>query len=87
MNKTKSPFKNYTLEEIKKAESNSFVVLIGNDYYEKNGNFTFSLAQAQKHYEILLKNILITLNDGTPKQKKAALSCLGRLHILPLRLQ
>jgi hypothetical protein len=87
MRNLKSPFKNFTLEEIQRAESNSFVIQIGNDFYNKNGDFTFTIGQAEKYYEILLENILITLDEGTPKQKKAALSCLARLHILPLRLQ
>ena len=87
MSKNKSPFVGYTLEEIRRSEANSFVIMIGNDFYNKNGDFTFTLAQAEKYYEILLENILITLDEGTPKQKKAALSCLARLHILPLRLQ
>lgn len=86
MNKNKSPFKGLTVEEVRRAEINTFVVLIGNDFYNKNGCFTFTLSQAEKHYEILLENILITLDEGTAKQKKAALSCLSRLHILPLRL-
>ena len=87
MAKNKNPYKGFTTEEVNRAEANSFVIRIGNDYYNKDGNFTFSLKQAEKYYEILLHNILITIDEGTPKQKKAALACLAKLHIEPLRIQ
>lgn len=87
MTKNKNPYKGFTTEEVNRAESNSFVIRIGNDFYQKDGNFTFSLKQAEKYYSILLQNILITLDEGTPRQKKAALACLVRLHIEPLRIQ
>jgi hypothetical protein len=86
MPKENGPYKTLTTAEVKKAEHNSFVILIGNDFYAKNGDYTFSIAQAEKYYEILLSNILHTIDNGNPKQQSAALKCLARLHILPLRL-
>jgi predicted Zn-dependent protease len=87
MVKQKSPFIGFTEAEVRRAEANSFVVILGNDLYSKDGNFVFSLTQAEKHYYILLKNILITLDEGNPKQRKSAMHCLGKLHIQPLRIQ
>ena len=86
MAKTKSPFKGLTIGEVNKAERNSFVLQIGNDLYNRDGEFIFTLAQAEKHYETLLMNILLTIDEGSTKQKDAAMKCLARLHILPLRL-
>lgn len=86
MAKTKSPFKGLTIGEVNKAERNSFVLQIGNDFYSKNSDFIFTLAQAEKHYETLLMNILLTIDEGSAKQKDAAMKCLARLHVLPLRL-
>lgn len=87
MSKTKSPFVSFTLEEVERAEATCFVVRIGKEFYNKDGNFVFSLKEAERHYNILLKNIVLTLEEGTSKQKKAALSCLETLKIEPLRLQ
>lgn len=84
--KQKSPFKNFTIGEVNQAERNSYFVQIGNDAYAKDGNFIFTLSQAEKHYETLLSNILYTIDNGTAKQKDAAMKCLARLHILPFKL-
>lgn len=87
MAREKSPFRGFTTAEINKAERNSFVVQIGNDFYSNpDGDFTFTLSQAEKYYETLLSNILYTMDNGNAKQKAAATKCLMRLHILPLRL-
>ena len=83
----KSPFIGFTVEEIFSAEMNSYVIQIGNDFYNKDGNFVFSATQANKHYNILLTNILSTMDKGTFKQKTAALKCLGKLLVYPLRIQ
>ena len=87
MAKTKSPFKGLTIGEVNKAERNSYFIQIGNDAYRnQDGDLIFTLAQAEKHYETLLMNILLTIDEGSTKQKDAAMKCLARLHILPLRL-
>lgn len=87
MAREKSPFRSLTVGEVNKAERNSYVVQIGNDLYRDNeGDLIFTASQAEKYYEILLNNILHTIDNGTAKQKAAAMKCLARLHILPLRL-
>jgi hypothetical protein len=87
MAKPKSPFRGLTLEEVNKAERNSFVVQIGQEFYSRDGDFIFTQNQAEKCYETLLENILYTLDNGNEKQKLAAMKCLERLKVLPLRLQ
>lgn len=87
MAKKKSPFRGLTLEEVNKAERNSFVVQIGNDFFSREGDFIFTASQAEKCYETLLENILYTLDNGNEKQKSAAMKCLEKLQVLPLRVQ
>ena len=86
MAREKSPFKGFTIAEVNKAERNSYVLQIGNDFYAKDGEMIFTLAQAEKYYDTLLVNILHTIDNGNAKQKAAAMKCLARLHIQPLRL-
>jgi hypothetical protein len=86
MAKEKSPFRGFTIGEVNRAERDSYVVLIGNDFYSCEGDMVFTANQAEKHYETLLNNILHTMDNGTDKQKSAAMKCLMKLHILPLRL-
>ena len=87
MAKLKSPFRGLTIKEVDKAERNSFTIRIGNDFYSNDGNFVFTKNQAEKYYETLLENILYTMDNGNEKQKLAAMKCLERLKVLPLRLQ
>jgi hypothetical protein len=87
MAKKKSAFIGLTEDEASQAEANSFTVLLGNDFYLKNGKFIFSYNEATKHYDTLLKNILATIDRGTEKQKNSAIKCLGTLQIQQLRIQ
>lgn len=86
MAKQKSPFKGFTVAEINRAERGSFYLQIGNDAYSKDREFVFTIAQAEKYYEILLSNILHTIDNGNDKEKVAAMKCLVRLHIHPLKI-
>jgi hypothetical protein len=86
MAKQKGPFKDFTVAEVNQAERNSFNIVIGNDFYAKDGEFIFTQSQAEKYYGVLLENILYTIDNGNPKQKSAAMKCLVRLHIQPFRL-
>jgi len=83
----KNPLKGLTTEEIDRIERNSYVIRIGNDMYAKDGQYVFSIAQAENHYETLLENILHTIENGSVKQRNAAMKCLAKLHIQPLRIQ
>lgn len=74
-------------KEIEEMECNAFVIQISADFYSKNGKYSFSPMQADKYYSIILDNILRTLENGESKQKKAAMRCLSRLHVYPLRIQ
>ena len=87
MSNKKSPFKAFTVDEVLKVESNSYVIQIGQDFYSFDGDFVFSIAEVKKHYNKILTNILDTIDNGTVRQKNAALNCLSRFHVLPLRIQ
>jgi hypothetical protein len=86
MSKKKGPFRGYTVEEVRNAEHEFFTILLGNDFYEYEGDMVFTLKEAQNHYEKLLKNINIALANGTSKEIKTALRCLEKLRIEPLRI-
>lgn len=86
MAKEKSPYKNFTIAEANKAERDSYTIQIGNEFYNKDGDYVFTAAQAGKYYETLLNNIIYTIDGGNPKQRSAAMKCLEKLRIHPLRL-
>jgi len=85
---TKNPFVSYTVEEILNAERDSFVVQIGYDLYRnKKKEHIFSRAEAEKHYNLILRNILHSIAHGDAKQRTSATRCLSGLSILPFRFQ
>jgi hypothetical protein len=86
MAKIKSPFRNFSLSEVNKAEKNSYTIQIGRDFYSKDGVFVFTANQANKYYDVLLSNILYTMKNGDTKQKLAATKCLTSLHVHPFKL-
>lgn len=79
--------KSITLEQLIEAELNAFVIQIGSEFYNSDGMFVFDYKEANKHYNKLLSKIKLALSNGNEKEKIAALRCLPRLHILPLRIQ
>jgi hypothetical protein len=87
MIKQKSPFKGFTVEEVLKIERNSFVIQLGNDFYNKDGNFTFSESQVNKYYNSILNKILYAISNGTDKQKRDAIKCLSTFRVFSLRIQ
>jgi hypothetical protein len=88
MAKRKGPFRGYSEKEVLEAEASSFVIQCGNDYWSNNsGDFVFTQSQAERHYNSLLSNIILTLKEGNEMQKRSARKCLEKLWILPLRIQ
>jgi len=87
MSKKKSPYKNFSVEQVSRAELTSFVIMVGNDFYAKKGCFVFSKQQAEKNYNLILSKMIETIHSGTEREKKNALKCMATFNILPLRIQ
>jgi hypothetical protein len=84
--KDKSPFVGYTVQEVLYAESVTFYIRVGIDFYVHNGKMTFNYKAAVSHYNKILNELVRAITVGTAKQRKNALFCLETLQILPLRL-
>lgn len=86
MSKKRSPFKGFTVEQIEKVEACSFVIVLGNNFYDKDGNFVFSKQQAEKNYNKILSKMVEAIHYGNEKEKSNALKCMAKFKILPLRV-
>jgi hypothetical protein len=85
MNKNRSPYIGYTLEDVKSME-NYFVLCFGGDFVLENDYYLFTKEEVSKIYKKMLKDLKGIAADGSEKDKKYALDLIGGLKILPMRL-
>lgn len=89
MSKTKepkSPFKHFSVEEVFAAESCSYVILVGTDFYVNQGRMVFSKQAAARYYNHILNQVVDLMRNGTKKQKEHANRVIMSLKVLPLRI-
>lgn len=81
----KSPYRQYTVQEVIEAEAGNYVIQVGGDLFSYNGKMAFSKDRAEMYYE----NVLAGLNDmkknGSDEEKEDARKTLLLLRIYPLR--
>ena len=86
MAKKKDPFVNYTTKQIFASESMLYVLQVGKDVFEANGQWFFVERAATSHYNRILKILSENIKCGTPREKRRANKILPDLRILPLRM-
>lgn len=84
--KKKSPFRNYTVEEVMASEAVTFIIQVGSDIYRTNNDCFFNKKSAIRHYNKILRVLLEQIHTGTKKERKNAKRVVENLKILPLRL-
>jgi len=82
----KSPFVGYTVEEVVSSEAVLFMVQVGKNVLEIDGQYFFLRKAAVTHYNRILKDLIIRIYNGDDKAQKQAKSVLPYLRIVPLRL-
>jgi len=86
MPKKKSPFINYTVDEVMASEASTFVIQVGSDVFHVNGRWVFNKRSAVVYYNKILRTILDQMHNGTKRERKDAKRVLQNFKILPLRL-
>lgn len=86
MSKSKSPYKNYSVEEIAQAEATNFVILLGHDLFNYEGKYVFIKEDAELYHEQIIGGLMEILESGSPSEIQEAEVCLFHLKILPFRL-
>jgi hypothetical protein len=84
--KEQSPFVNFSIEQVLKAEQNSFIIQLGDDMFSYDGKYVFTQKSAESfknEIEIKLSN---AIKNGTLKDQKLARYKLFNLRIYPMRL-
>ena len=82
----KSPFRDFTIEEIRSAEKDAFVIQVGIEIftYKEVGIFTKKIAESL--YPQIMADLMKLLEKGSLKDKNDARFCLRNMRIMPLRI-
>jgi hypothetical protein len=82
----KSPYLNYTEEEILATEKGIFVIQIGADLFSHNGKMGFTKDRAEQFYDNIVMGLEDLRENGTDIEKEDAFACLCNLRIMPLKI-
>lgn len=82
----KGPFRSYTSEQILASEAVTYVVVVGIEFYNVDGNYFFSKSVAVRHCNKIFRHLLGELHSGTRKEQKNARRVLNNLRVERLRI-
>ena len=82
----KSPYINYTEEQIMASEAGNYVIQVGSDFFTQNGKMGFSKARAEQLFETVIAGLMEMRQHGTQEEYEDATMCLLNLRIMPLRI-
>jgi replicative superfamily II helicase len=86
-NKPKTPYSNYTIEEIMKYEQGKFVIQVGSDFLTSDtGKMAFEQKRAEELYTQVWEGLEEMKNSEDLQERKDAIMCLEMLRIIPLRI-
>lgn len=83
--KEKSPYVEFSIEEIQQAEMNAWTIQLGGEFFDYKGRYSFTRETAEKFYDELFTGLREMLQDQKKRDKAEVLSTLLNLRISPLR--
>lgn len=82
-----NPYKNHTLEDVRKAESNYFYIQLGHDVLtSENGKMAFNKQKAELLFEKTKAGLYEMLDSGSDDEATQAFFALQNLRLIPLRI-
>lgn len=84
--KKKSPFGEYSVEDIFASEAVSFIIIAGSDLFDIDGEWLFDERTAVRYHGKILKEVMEQTRTGSKKQKANAMRVLRNLRVERLRI-
>jgi len=81
-----SPYKDYSIEDLMKLESNLFTIQVGEDFFSSDNSYTFTRKRAENYYSQIYNGLLDSLYSGNPEEKVGAMSIFENFRMQPLRI-
>jgi hypothetical protein len=85
MKKKKFPYVNCTQKELDFMEKRYFLIM-GRDFVSENEYCMFTENQMAKLYNKILDGLAEMIDSGDSKEKEIAISMIGSLRIVPVRI-
>lgn len=82
----KSPYRNYSIEDIAMTEFGTYVIQVGDDLFSYNGKMGFSRKRAEMFYDDIIVGLHDMKKNGNHIEQEDAIKCLLFLKIFPLRI-
>lgn len=82
----KSPFGNYTVEQVFASEAVTYIVQMDYGLFVANGKWIFDKKSASRYYNKILKELVGQIHGNDERQKRSAKRTLLSLKIVPLRV-
>lgn len=86
MKNNKGPFGEYSVEDVFRAEACSYVIQVGVDLFDNDGQMIFSKKAAIMYYNKILNELMNVIDGGDDAERADAIRCLGTFRIMPLRI-
>jgi hypothetical protein len=81
----KSPYANFSVEEILRAENGAFLIQLGGEFFDYKKKYSFTIETAERFVEEIQQGLRDMLKDPAKKDKAEILTSLLNLRIIPLR--
>lgn len=85
--KQKSPYKNFSIEQIEKVEKDRYIIQVGQELFYEGKYCAFSGAKAEELYETIWASLEIMRKTGSDIEKEEAYSSACNFRVIPLRIQ
>lgn len=81
-----NPFRGISIEDVRYAEANYYVIKVENDFYSVKGKLAFNKTSTIKHYNTVLDIAAALLESKDDKDITRAHEIYSTIQILPLRI-
>lgn len=85
-NDIKSPYGQYTLDEVMEVEAGNYFIQVGVDIFSHDGRMVFSRERAEFFFDKIFRDLTNMKKNGSKEVLSDAEACLFFLKIVPMRL-
>lgn len=82
----KSPYGQYSLEEVIQVEAGHYFIQIGSDIFAFDGKMAFTRDRAEMFYDSLFKDLTLLKEQGSKQEQEDAKAALFYLRIHPMKV-
>lgn len=86
MAKEKSPYGDFSEQDVLDAERGRFVICLENDFFLYSDSYTYSKERADELFDLLVEGFWDIWKQGDPKERAQITETLKNFKVIPLRI-